>query len=151
MGAFVTLLYGLTAAPAAQPLNAVVGQAMAMVISIFVSQSNLDLHYKQSIATGLTIFLMVKLGVTHPPAGASALVYASENFGWGNMAFSLIAVWVAILTASFTNLWWIGFKQIHWKCNKSNPFDDWQRGATKQQESVIETTPLLPSLLESYR
>lgn len=116
-GAFLTLLYGLTAAPASQPKSALLGQTIALGIAIGIGQTPMSLWLKQSIATALAVtgelgmmdgpvvtgsttyplcFLclsttaMVKLGITHPPAGAAALIYSSGTLGWGNMLFMLL-------------------------------------------------------------
>ena len=62
--------YGLTAAPASQPRNAIVGQAVALVIAQLIgTRTEMDIWLKQSIATSLAIAVMAKLGVIHPPAG----------------------------------------------------------------------------------
>jgi CBS-domain-containing membrane protein len=76
-GALMTLQYSLTAAPASQPMNAVLGQAISLAIAIGIgSISGLDLWLRQSLATALAIMTMAKLGLTHPPAGAAALIFA---------------------------------------------------------------------------
>lgn len=102
----MTLLYGLSAAPASQPRNAIVGQAISLTISICVGYADiLTVWMRQSLATSLAIAAMVKLGVTHPPAGAAALLYASGSYGWGNMLFMLIGNVIAIGAATLINNW----------------------------------------------
>ena len=86
----MTLLYGLSAAPASQPKNAVLGQVVSLGIAIGIGNTRMPLWLKQPLATSLAVAAMVKLGVTHPPAGAAALIYSSGNFGWGNMLFMLV-------------------------------------------------------------
>jgi CBS-domain-containing membrane protein len=98
------LQYGLTAAPASQPRNAIVGQAFALVIAQSIGQAeNLDPWLKQSLATALAISVMVKLGVTHPPAGAGALIFSTGTHSWGQVAIMLMANVVAIICATFFN------------------------------------------------
>ena len=96
--------YGLTAAPASQPRNALVGQALSLVIAQGIGNAkNLDLWLRQSLATSLAIGVMAKLGVTHPPAGAAALLFSSGIFSWQQVAIMLMANMVAILCATLVN------------------------------------------------
>jgi CBS-domain-containing membrane protein len=48
---------------------------------------------------------MVKFGVTHPPAGAAALVFASGNYSWAQVGLMLMANLSAILCATLINNW----------------------------------------------
>jgi CBS-domain-containing membrane protein len=101
----MTLLYGLTAAPAAQPRNALAGQALSMAVSIGVSYAGpaVPAWLRQSLAASLSIAAMVRLGITHPPAGASALVLATEPGAWPSMAATLLGNVVAIGMAAAVN------------------------------------------------
>lgn len=102
----MTLLFGLTAAPASQPRNAMLGQIVSLTISILIGKvSYLELWMRQSLATALAVASMAKLGLTHPPAGAAALIYSSGEFGWGNMAFMLVGNLIALLCATVINNW----------------------------------------------
>jgi hypothetical protein len=103
-GALVTLLYGLTSAPASQPRSAIAGQTIAMTISLAVSYAdNMSIWMRQALATSLAVAAMAKMGVTHPPAGAAALLFASGSFGWGNMLFVLVGNVIAIGAATLIN------------------------------------------------
>lgn len=106
-GALLTLQYGLTAAPASQPRNAVVGQAVSLIIAQCIGKYTdpLEIWAKQSIATALSIALMAKLGVIHPPAGAGALLFAAGKFHWNQVGIMLMANCVAIVCATFFNNW----------------------------------------------
>ena len=96
--------YGLTAAPASQPRNVIVGQTLALVIAQGIGQAeNLDPWFKQSLATALAISVMVKLGVTHPPAGAGALLFSSGRFTWVQVLIMLMANVIAVICATFFN------------------------------------------------
>lgn len=100
----MTLHYGLTAAPASQPRNALLGQIVSLTIGIALSYATrLEVWLRQSLATSLAIASMVKLGITHPPAGASALIFATGEARWGNMAFLLIGNLIAIASATIIN------------------------------------------------
>lgn len=100
----MTLLYGLSSAPASQPRNAILGQCLSLTIAIIIGYAEpLTEGLRQSLATAVVIGAMVKLGVTHPPAGAAAILFATGGFGWGSMLFMLIADVLAILTATIVN------------------------------------------------
>jgi CBS-domain-containing membrane protein len=102
-GAYMTLLYGLTAAPAFQPRNALCGQALSLTIAISIGYADsLEIWLRQSLATTLAVASMVKLGWTHPPAGAAALIF-SDGYKWGNMAFMLLGNVIAFLAAALIN------------------------------------------------
>ena len=132
-GALLTLLYGLTAAPASQPRNVLLGQTIAMTISLGVSYSEgMTVWMRQSLATALAIAAMVKLGVTHPPAGASALLYASGDQGWSNMLMMLVGNVIAVGSATLINnssetrqypMYWTGYplqSLINWRKNQGD-------------------------------
>ena len=102
----MTLQYGLTAAPAAQPFNAIVGQVVSLAIAQGIGQiddDNLEPWLKMPIATSLAIAVMVKLGVTHPPAGAAALLFASGRNSWAMVGIMILANFIAIATATIIN------------------------------------------------
>lgn len=103
-GAFVTLLYGVTAAPIAQPRNAMLGQILSISIGLVISYlDGIDLYIRQALATALAIGSMAKLGITHPPAGADALLFSSGTYGWANFAFTLVGNLIAIGAATIIN------------------------------------------------
>lgn len=103
----MTLLYGLTAAPASQPRNAMLGQIVSLTIAIVIGRhvSYLEVWMKQSLGTALAVAAMAKMGLTHPPGGAAALIFASGNYGWGNMAFMLVGNLIALAAATLINNW----------------------------------------------
>lgn len=121
-GALMTLLYGLTAAPASQPRNGFLGQAVAMAIGVGFNYSSLDLWLKQTLSTSLAIAAMAKLGVTHPPAGASCLLMASSTSRrWEEYGYMLLGYCIAIPAATLINnlsrqrqypTYWFGLR--HW-------------------------------------
>jgi HPP family len=108
-GASMTLLYGLTAAPASQPRNVFFGQIVSMTIAVSVSYLDMvPVWLRQSLGAALAIAAMVKLGVTHPPAGATALllsttISSSQRNSWGNMATSLLGNVIAVIMSTLIN------------------------------------------------
>mmetsp|Transcript_24607 Transcript_24607/g.68610 ORF Transcript_24607/g.68610 Transcript_24607/m.68610 type:complete len:232 (-) Transcript_24607:184-879(-) len=105
MGALMTLQYGLTAAPASQPPNIIVGQLLSLLIGQGISRCDgfIDPWLRQSLATALAIGAMVKFGITHPPAGATALIFSARRFAWGQIGMTLLASVVAIVCSTFFN------------------------------------------------
>ena len=105
-GALMTLQYGLTAAPASQPRNAVLGQAIAGAVSLsftYIPESILATWLRRAVGPAFAIGAMVKLGITHPPAGAHAVLYASGQY---NFAFYILVVFstaISVLPATFVN------------------------------------------------
>jgi CBS-domain-containing membrane protein len=102
--AFICLQFGLTAAPAAQPRTCLVGQALSISIALTVSLLPfLPTWLKQSLGTSLAIAVMTRCGVTHPPAGASAFLFASGLYGITHFVLLLAANFIAIFFGIVTN------------------------------------------------
>lgn len=80
----MTLLYGLSSAPASQPRNTVIGQATSLAIAIVIREILRSIvpdwvWLRQSLATALAVSFMVRFGFTHPPAGAAAYIFATKS------------------------------------------------------------------------
>jgi CBS-domain-containing membrane protein len=100
----MTLQYGLTAAPASQPRNAIVGQTIALLIAHGVGQMDiLEPWLKETLATTLAIGVMVKCGVTNPPAGAAALPFSTGTKSWQQIGMMILANVIAIVCAAIFN------------------------------------------------
>ncbi len=101
----MTLLYGLTAAPASQPRNVIMGQTISLGISVSIAYTHgwLPLYARQGLATAIAVAAMVKLGITHPPAGASALLFSSGDYGWMNVGFMLVGNIMAVIASTIIN------------------------------------------------
>ena len=59
--------------------------------------------YRQALATTFAVGFMVKLGITHPPAGAVAFIFSSGGYHWTNIAFLLLADIIAIAMGTVIN------------------------------------------------
>eukprot|EP00521_Asterionellopsis_glacialis_P007813 CAMPEP_0195287770 /NCGR_PEP_ID=MMETSP0707-20130614/4695_1 /TAXON_ID=33640 /ORGANISM="Asterionellopsis glacialis, Strain CCMP134" /LENGTH=510 /DNA_ID=CAMNT_0040347555 /DNA_START=149 /DNA_END=1681 /DNA_ORIENTATION=- len=105
-GALMTLLYGLTPAPASQPRNALYGQSVSISIALLVEMCTfLPDWFRVPFAVSLAIAAMSKLGITHPPAGASAVIFSTldvEN-KWSFFLLLLLGNVVVILLATLVN------------------------------------------------
>lgn len=105
-GALMTLQYGLTAAPASQPRNAILGQAIAGAISLaftYIPESMLATWLRRAISPAFSIGTMCWLGIPHPPAGAHALIYASGDYNFGFYALVLLSTVISIIPATLIN------------------------------------------------
>ena len=102
----MTLQYGLTAAPAAQPRSAILGQVVAGAVALpltYIPEYILAVWLRRVIAPAIAIGVMVKLGVTHPPAGAHAIVYASGNYNFAFYALVVLGAVVSTIPATLVN------------------------------------------------
>ena len=102
-GALMTLQYNLTAAPASQPRNAILGQTISLCIALGITYTGLDSTIRQALATALSIMLMARLGITHPPAGAAALIFSGGGYSWAHFGIMLAGNVLAIFLASIFN------------------------------------------------
>ena len=105
-GAFATLVFGLSAAPAAQPRSALGGQLLSVTIALLIRYIPIQEEVRVSMSVALAVGAMVKTGLTHPPAGASAAIFASsEYWEWSHMGILLAGNLLTVLLASFVNNW----------------------------------------------
>lgn len=105
-GALVTLQYGLTAAPAAQPRNCVLGHAVAIAITLVftaIPETVLPVWIRQVVAPAVAIGAMVKLGITHPPAGAFSVIFAEGRHGWVFYGITMLASILSLIPATLVN------------------------------------------------
>lgn len=105
-GALMTLQYSLVMAPASQPRNIIFGQTVAICISMclsYVPEPVLPVWIRSSLATATTIGMISKMGIIHPPAGATALLVASSEFDWMVLPLMLVGNMVAIVIATVVN------------------------------------------------
>lgn len=125
----MTLQFALTPAPASQPRNIILGQTVVMTISLGVSYANsMEVYIRQALATALTIMVMTKFVIVHPPAGASALLFAGGGQTWSNMLTMLVGNIVAIIVAviinnyndgrSYPTYWGLGFLIDYYRARK---------------------------------
>ena len=102
-GALVTLQYSLTSAPASQPRNVILGQAISISIALCMTYTRLEANIRRSLGTALCVSLMARLGVTHPPAGAAALIFTGGGYTWVHMGIMLAGNVLAIISAAGIN------------------------------------------------
>lgn len=105
-GALMTLQYGLTQAPASQPRNAVMGQAVAGAVSLaftYIPEAILPIWLRRAVGPAIAIATMVKCGFTHPPAGAHAVLFASGRYNFAFYALVIFSTAISIIPATLVN------------------------------------------------
>mmetsp|Transcript_28467 Transcript_28467/g.42079 ORF Transcript_28467/g.42079 Transcript_28467/m.42079 type:complete len:590 (+) Transcript_28467:189-1958(+) len=106
-GALMTLIYGLTPAPASQPRNALFGQSVSISIAVLMGMCDTFLPdwFRIPFAVSLAIATMSKLGITHPPAGASAVIFSTMKIDSKGYYFLLLLMGnvLAISLATLVN------------------------------------------------
>ena len=74
-GSSMVLLFGYPESPFAQPKNIFFGHLLtALVGVIFLNFIPLPIFITIPLAVGIGIFLMILMGVTHPPAGGNPII-----------------------------------------------------------------------------
>ena len=99
-GSTMVLLFGYSESPFAQPKNIFFGHLLtALVGVIFVNLIPFPVVITIPLAVGIGIFLMILLGVTHPPAGGNPIIVII-----GSASFSYITVSYTHLTLPTSDL-----------------------------------------------
>jgi len=103
-GSSMVLLFGYPESPFAQPKNVFFGHLItALVGVIFVNFIPLPIFINIPIAVGIGIFLMIILGITHPPAGGNPIIViiASTSYEYlinpiifGSLIIILLAIFI---------------------------------------------------------
>jgi len=74
-GSSMVLLFGYPESPFAQPKNVFFGHLVTSIVGVLILKFlPVDQFLQIAVAVGLGIFVMIILGVTHPPAGGNPIV-----------------------------------------------------------------------------
>ena len=74
-GSSMVLLFGYPESPFAQPKNVFFGHLATSLVGVLILMFlPVDQFLQIAIAVGLGIFVMILLGVTHPPAGGNPII-----------------------------------------------------------------------------
>jgi len=104
LGALTTLQFNLTAAPASQPRNAFFSQVIALSICHFLHQiQDLDRWHRCALAPAIVAATTARLGIIHPPAGATAVLFSYDSYKPEDMIIFLGGIAIAIFTAVVIN------------------------------------------------
>ena len=100
------MMYSLSSAPASQPRNAILGQALSIASGLGFSYiTSIPVWLRVNLATSLAVATMSKLAIIHPPAGAAAFSFASGALNWATMLVFLVGYVVTILISMLMNNW----------------------------------------------
>ena len=106
-GSSMVLLFGYPESPFAQPKNVFFAHLITSLVGVLIMQFlPVEQFLQIAIAVGLGIFLMIILGVTHPPAGGNPIVVilggASYDFLLNPIIFgSIIIIVYAVIINRF--------------------------------------------------
>ncbi|KAL7535602.1 hypothetical protein ACHAXR_006595 [Thalassiosira sp. AJA248-18] len=104
LGALTTLQYNLTAAPASQPRNAIFSQIIALSTCYFLHQiQDMDRCHRCALAPAIVTTTTAWLGIIHPPAGATSVVFSYDGYKLEDMLIFLGGVSIAIFLAVVIN------------------------------------------------
>ena len=99
LGALMTLQFVVPNSPLAQPRNAVLGGLVSSscgIVSFMLASDDylgaIPLWVASALAPALGISCMAKLGLTHPPAGAAALIFVAGTSEITDLGFMYLLV-----------------------------------------------------------
>lgn len=108
IGALMTVVYGLSPAPASQPRSIILGQGISVLIAMGCSQieGGTNVHIRTSLAVALAASSMGYLGITHPPGSSVAVAFSKHsNLEWRQFGFLCLSnCIVVVIAATFNNL-----------------------------------------------
>ena len=82
-GSSMVLLFGYPESPFAQPKNVFFGHLVTSLAGVLILKFlPVDQFLQIAIAVGLGIFVMIILGVTHPPAGGNPIVIIAGAYSY---------------------------------------------------------------------
>jgi len=81
-GASCVLLFGYPDSPFSQPRNIVLGHTLSTLVGLLVLQLFGVHWWSMALAVALSIVLMMRAGVMHPPAGSNPLIVMLLQPGW---------------------------------------------------------------------
>jgi CBS-domain-containing membrane protein len=93
-------------APVGQPKNVLFGQVIATIVALTVSNATKNWFHKSlriSLSTATAITAKVLLGITHPPAGATALIISSGEFSSKILVSVVLSNLIAIVFSTLIN------------------------------------------------
>ena len=105
-GALCTLLFALPTVPLAQPRTVILAHTYAIAIAValvYIFDACQLVWLQKALALSLAVSGMAKLGIIHPPAGATALLLVSfadsASFSQAGMLFFIVSVYLGCAIA----------------------------------------------------
>ncbi len=102
LGASCVLLFSLPASPLSQPMNVILGHGLSAVLGLAAQFAAPGHVWMAAIAVGGAIAAMGMLRLTHPPAGATALVSYFTGASWTYLAFPVMSGAAALVIIAAT-------------------------------------------------
>jgi CBS-domain-containing membrane protein len=99
-GASCVLLFSAPSSPLSQPANVIGGNVLAALIALTVVHTLPAGAWALALALGLSIAAMAWLRLTHPPAGAVAVVVMLARPGWDFLLFPALLGSVGLVIAA---------------------------------------------------
>lgn len=97
MGASAMLVFGLPESPLSQPANVIGGHALAAFLALAVDHLAPAGPIVLAVTVGAVIALLGLVRLTHPPAGATALVVLLTHPSWTFLVAPVIAGTTALV------------------------------------------------------
>jgi hypothetical protein len=87
-----------------QPRNAFFAQGIALCTCYLLHKfPGLDVYHRCTLAPTIVATLTARLGLIHPPAGATSVVFSIESYGIEEMILFLVGNLIAIVIAVTIN------------------------------------------------
>ena len=97
-GSSMVLLFGYPESPFAQPKNVFFGHLVTSIVGVLILKFlPVDLFLQIAVAVGLGIFVMILLGVTHPPAGGNPIAVMIGGVSFPFLIFPIMAGAITII------------------------------------------------------
>lgn len=100
LAASAVLVFAAPDSPMAQPANVIGGHVLATVIALLLEAVLPGGWWSVALGTGVVILAMGVARVTHPPAGADALVVLTAHPGIGYLFFPILIGAIAIVATA---------------------------------------------------
>ncbi|MDA8230014.1 MAG: HPP family protein [Magnetospirillum sp.] len=112
MGASAVLIYGVPESPLSQPAHVIGGHVIAAIVAILSDRYLPHGPWTLAATVSFVIFLLGLLRLTHPPAGATALVVMLTHPGWA-FVFTPVLAGAVTLVAVAVIVHWIPPRVIY--------------------------------------
>lgn len=89
-GATAVLLFATPTSPVSQPVNIIAGHFVAALVGLSLVAILPDNYFLAGLSVGVSITVMMVLGIVNPPAGATGLVTYLSNPGWWFLIFPVL-------------------------------------------------------------
>jgi CBS-domain-containing membrane protein len=87
LGASCVMLFGFPELPFSQPRNAILGHLLTSLLGLVCLYLFGTVWWAMPLALAASVFLMIFLGVTHPPAGSNPIIIFLSQPSWSFLIF----------------------------------------------------------------